>query len=526
MLKTYHKLSVIFSAGLLPFMLFSCTKDLDKQPTNGVTNITQYETVAGYKQELATVYGSLVYTPTSTGSNGFLRDYWDMQEYPTDEAISTWNDDGNVAIYHQLSWSADLPAVAYVYTDMLNTITLANSFIIESSDGNIAARGFSASDADSIRLYRAEARFLRAYAYSVLMDEYGNPPFPTDTTLAAGATPKQIMRGALFNYVESELKAIDTTLDAPATNEWGRADQAADWALLSRIYLNAQVYTGTARYSDAITYCSKIINSNKYTLMPHYSWLFLGDNDQDNTEFIFPIVYQNDNEVNWGGTNWLVLGPAGVPASVNGLSGSWSEFRFTQSIPELFPSDDTTVDKRAMFYTDGQTLVATTITDPTNGYSSYKFRNVNRDGSAINQDNTYGNIADIDFPVFRLAEIYLTYAESVLRGGTGGSVATALGYINQLRGRAYADDPASVSGNITQAQLTTDFILAEKGREMYWEAQRRTDLVRYNELTTATYLWDWKGGSLAGNAVDSKYNLFPLPTSDILANPNLKNTNY
>ncbi|GAB3351644.1 RagB/SusD family nutrient uptake outer membrane protein [Arachidicoccus ginsenosidivorans] len=526
MRKRSNKLSLFVLTGCLLTGLFSCTKDLDKQPTNGVTTAIQYETVAGYKQSLATIYGSLVYTPTSTGSNGFLRDYWNMQEYPTDEAVSTWNDDGNVAIYHQLSWSADLPAVAMVYTDMMNTITLANSFIIESADTKIEARGFDQAAADSVKEFRAEARFMRAYAYSVLMDTYGNPPFATDTTLAAGATPKQIDRKDLFNFIESELMDIAGKLPTPGTNEWGRADQGADWALLSRIYLNAKVYTGTARYTDAITYCNKIIESGQYALMSHYSWLFMGDNSQGNKEFILPIVYQNNNEVNWGGTNWLVLGPAGVTELINGLSGSWNEFRFTQSIPKLFPSFDTTIDKRALFYTEGQTLEATTITNQTNGFSSYKFRNINRDGSAITQNNTFGNIADIDFPIFRLPEIYLTYAESVLRGGSGGNVTTALGYINQLRGRAYANDPSSKEGNITAAALTTDFVLDEKAREMYWEAQRRTDLIRYDRLTTDTYLWDWKGGSLAGNAVSSKYNLFPIPTADLLANPNLKNTNY
>ncbi|WP_158639488.1 RagB/SusD family nutrient uptake outer membrane protein [Arachidicoccus ginsenosidivorans] len=220
MRKRSNKLSLFVLTGCLLTGLFSCTKDLDKQPTNGVTTAIQYETVAGYKQSLATIYGSLVYTPTSTGSNGFLRDYWNMQEYPTDEAVSTWNDDGNVAIYHQLSWSADLPAVAMVYTDMMNTITLANSFIIESADTKIEARGFDQAAADSVKEFRAEARFMRAYAYSVLMDTYGNPPFATDTTLAAGATPKQIDRKDLFNFIESELMDIAGKLPTPGTNEW------------------------------------------------------------------------------------------------------------------------------------------------------------------------------------------------------------------------------------------------------------------------------------------------------------------
>jgi len=167
-------------------------------------------------------------------------------------------------------------------------------------------------------------------------------------------------------------------------------------------------------------------------------------------------------------------------------------------------------------------LDVTSMATSTDGYSSYKYRNVKRDGSSILQNNKYNNLSDVDFPVFRLAEIYLIYAESVLRGGNGGSISTALGYINQLRGRAYANNPASTSGNISATDLTLNFILDERARELYWEAQRRTDLVRYNRLTTADYLWAWKGGALAGKSVDSKYNLFPIPTSDLLANPNLK----
>jgi starch-binding outer membrane protein, SusD/RagB family len=163
----------------------------------------------------------------------------------------------------------------------------------------------------------------------------------------------------------------------------------------------------------------------------------------------------------------------------------------------------------------------------TDGYSAFKYRNVDRNGFAITQNNQYGNLSDIDFPLFRLAEVYLTYAEAVLRGGTGGDAATALSYINKLRGRAYANNPASTLGNITAGDLTLSFILDERARELYWEAQRRTDLVRFDKLTTADYLWAWKGNALAGKAVDAKYNLFPIPTADLLANKNLiQNTNY
>jgi len=110
-----------------------------------------------------------------------------------------------------------------------------------------------------------------------------------------------------------------------------------------------------------------------------------------------------------------------------------------------------------------------------------------------------------------------------LRGGTGGDAATALGYINLMRQRAYGN----VTGNITAGQLNLQFILDERGRELYWEGHRRTDLIRYGLLTTSTYLWPWKGGVASGTGVDSKYNIFPIPAANRTANPKLtQNTGY
>jgi len=492
--------------------LSSCLDDLVKLPTNDITADKQFKSVEGYKQAMVSIFSNLAY-------GQFLRFYWGMQEYTTDEAVSTWNDDGGNAVFHQLAWSADAPSITYVYSTMLNTITYCNNFLNESTDEKIVARGFSTTDAAQIRQFRAEIRFLRAYNFWVLMDLYGNPPFPTEKSLGFSA-PEQIQRKDLFAFIETELKAIEPDLADARTNEWGRPDKAAAWALLSRMYLNGKVYTGNEYFTQAITYCKNIIAAG-YTLESQYSWLMLADNHLNTNEFILTINYNNTNQT-WNGTNFLVLGAASVPASINGLSGSWNTHRFTQQIPALFPTADTTVDKRAMFYTTGQKLNVADVSVSTDGYSSYKYRNLNRDGSTVIQNNSFNNLSDVDFPVFRLAEIYLTYAEAVLRGGTGGDLTTALSYINKLRGRAYANNPASTLGNITSGQLTVDFILNEKGREMYWEAQRRTDLVRHNKLTTADYLWAWKGNALAGTAVDDKFNLFPIPTSDLLANPNLE----
>jgi hypothetical protein len=497
---------LILTAGLS-----SCLDDLEKLPTNDITAEIQFNSVSGYKQSMVSIFSNLAY-------GQFLRHYWGMQEFTTDEAVSTWND-GGIYVYHQLSWSADVPAINFVYSTALNTITYCNNFINESADEKITQRGFNADEATQIRRLKAEVKFLRAYSFWILMDLYGNPPFPTEKSLGFSA-PMQIQRKDLFAFIESELKAIEPYLAEPRTNEWGRPDKAAAWALLSRLYLNGKVYTGEEYFTEAITYCKNIIAAG-YALEDQYSWLMLADNHLNKNEFIFTINFDNTNQT-WVGTNFLVLGPAGVPASINGLSGSWNTHRFTQQIPVLFPTADTTVDKRAMFYTVGQKLNVDDVTIRSDGYSSYKYRNINRDGSAVVQNNTFKNLSDVDFPVFRLAEIYLSYAEAVLRGGTGGELNLALSYINKLRGRAYANDPLSTMGNIPISQLNLDFILDEKAREMYWEAQRRTDLVRHNKLTTANYLWAWKGNTMEGRAVDEKYNLFPIPTADLLANPNLK----
>jgi SusD family/Outer membrane protein SusF_SusE len=170
-------------------------------------------------------------------------------------------------------------------------------------------------------------------------------------------------------------------------------------------------------------------------------------------------------------------------------------------------------DKRAMFYTNGQSLEIEDIAQFTDGYAVTKFSNRTSAG-AQGSDATF---ADTDFPLFRLAGTYLMYAEAVLRGGSGGDMGTALNYINQLRERAYG----GTSGNIIQSDLTLDFILDERAREFLWEAHRRTDLVRYGKFSESSYLWPWKGGVPEGMSTDSKYDIYPIPASDIGANPTL-----
>ncbi len=536
-MKKNH-LRIIAAVGILISAFASCSKKLDQTPTNDITAQNVFSTSKGYKEAFAKLYAAFALTGNAggtgnpdipsqiiadEGNSDFLRMYWNLQELTTDEAAWSWQNDAGIQGLHEMSWSAINPIIDGLYYRSFFQITLCNNFITQASDANLASRGISASDATDIRKYRAEARFLRAYQYWVLMDLFANPPFVTEKdVIGGGVIPKQIKRADLFAYIETELKAIDADLVGPKANEYGRADQAAAWALLARLYLNAQVYTGAARYTDAITYCNKIIGAG-YTLHPNYRELMLADNNLNTDEFIFTINYDATYTQNWGGTTFLVHGPAAIPAKISGTSGSWSGLRCTQNFVGLFPDNSGNTDQRAQFYTAGQNLIMNSMYVSTDGYSTDKFRNVTRSGGPATHADPAGNWSDVDFPLFRLAEIYLIYAEAVLWGGTGGDQTTALAYINNLRMRAYGDS----SGNINAVDLTLDFVLDERGRELYYEAFRRTDLIRFGKFTSNAYLWAWKGGIFSGTSVADKYNIYPIPATDLSSNTNLRqNTGY
>ena len=532
-----HIFSIIVLTGVITWVITSCTKKLDLLPTNDITADSVYSTPAGYKMGLSKVYAAFALTGNSggtgspdvppeiisdEGNSDFLRLYWNLQELTTDEASWTWQNDGGIRGLHEMSWSPINPIINGVYYRAFFQITLTNEFIRQCADDRLSARGITGADADNIRLYKAEARFIRAYQYWVLLDLFGNPPFVTENDAIASGLPKQIKRPELFTFLETELKELENILPDAKTAEYPRADRGAAWALLARLYLNAQVYTGSPKYTEAIAYCNKIIP--KYSLHNNYRELMLADNHLCSTnEFIFTIAYDAAYTRNWGGTTYLTHGPAAVPGSVSGTSGNWGGLRHTQQFVNKFSDPSGNTDKRAQFYTTGQNLAMSDLYTGTDGYSSTKYRNKTRSGAPAPHADLDGNWVDIDFPIFRLAEIYFIYAESVLRNGTGGDAATALNYMNLLRTRAYGN----TSGNITAGQLNLDYVLDERARELYYEAFRRTDLIRYGRFTTDTYLWAWKGGVVNGRSVDPKYNLFPLPATDLSSNPNLvQNTGY
>jgi starch-binding outer membrane protein, SusD/RagB family len=519
-LLTIASLLAIASTGLI-----SCSKDLNREPPNSITASTVFSNAANAKEALAKVYGAYALTGSAgsgssdlggidAGTSDFIRLLWDADELSTDEAVCAWGDPG-VPDFHDMDWTSGNVILLGLYARCMYQITVANSFIQQA-----AASKLSGQDATDLGYYVAEARFLRAFQYWEMMDLFANPPFVTDKDPIGTYVPKQISRADLFTYVESELKSLDSAnaMVAARQNEYARADQACVWALLARMYLNAQVYTGTARYTDAITYSSKVIAAG-YTLHPVYQDLFLADNNLNNPEQILSIAYDGISTQNYGGTTFIINGAIGgsmVPAQYGVPGGGWGGNRVTANIPNLFPDLTGKTDTRGQFYTNGQTEAIASIGTFTDGLATTKFQNVTSTGATPAGASEYVNT---DFPLFRLAEQYLIYAEAVVQGGSGGSMSQAVTYFNALRERAYGN----TNGDVTS--IAAQDILNERGRELYWECFRRTDLIRYGLFTSQSYLWPWKGGVSSGTGVSSNYNIFPLPSTDLSANLNLIQNN-
>jgi starch-binding outer membrane protein, SusD/RagB family len=533
------KKTIIYTVSLLLAMglLSSCFKDLDTVPLDKdeVTSAGLFENAESYTQFLAKVYAGLTLTGqqgpagmadidvADEGFSSYLRQLWVHQEIPTDEAVVAWGDPG-LPEYNYQAWTPSSDFAEMMYYRIFYQITLCNEFIREAQDEKLDERGFTADEKTRIQGYRSEARFLRALSYWHALDMFGSVPFVTEEDDLGAFLPEQITKANLFDYIETELTDIEDLLPAAGGNEYGRADQGAVWTLLAKLYLNAEVYIESNRYSDCISYCEKVIGAN-YELADNYQDNFLADN-YTSPEIIFGLPHDGISSKTYGGTTFIVH--AGIGGSMNdiceeqyGIKGGegWGGHRTTPEFVDKFPDVDGEIDSRAMFFTDGQNLEIENLDDFTDGYAIDKFRNV----IYTDTDTIPGSdliFVDIDFPMFRLADVYLMYAEAHLQGG-GGNAGLALDYINELRERAYGDD----SGNINAGEMDEeDFILNERARELYWEAHRRTDLIRFGKFTSSDYIWSWKGGVQGGAGTDAKYLLYPIPSAELNANPNLTPT--
>ena len=517
----------IILAVALMLVYTSCVNDLDVVPIDpdDQTTATLYDDPSAYEGILAKIYAGLVTTgqqgPAGQGDvagidegfSSYFRQYWYHQELTTEEAVMAWNDQ-TIKDFHWQTWGAGDIFIQGMYSRIYYQITLANEFLRETTDAKLSDRGVDPALTEEIRGFRSEARFLRALSYWHVLDLFGGgAPFVTEEDAIGAFLPMPTTNQDLFDYVEGELLAIETELPIPGGNEYGRVDQGAVWMLLGKLYLNAQVYIDTDRNSDVITQMDKVINAN-YALAPEYEHNFLADN-HTSPEIIFGAATDGTNSQSWGSTTFIVHAAIGgsMVDSDFGVSGAWGGTRTTSGLVNKFADPSGATDARAMFHTDGQTLEIEDVGVFGQGYAVTKWKNLDQSGNP-GSDLTH---VDVDFPVFRLADAYLMYAEAVLRGGNGGDATVAFNLVNALRERAYGD----TSGNILAGDLTLDFILDERARELYGECHRRTDLIRYGRFSETDYMWPWKGNSPEGASVAAYRDLFPIPSSDLAANPNL-----
>jgi starch-binding outer membrane protein, SusD/RagB family len=508
------------TAALLCFAALGCT-DPTVAPKSSVSSANVFNDPNSYRAFLAKIYGGLIVTGQrgpdgnpdiagiDEGFGEYLRLYWYLQEMPTDEAVIGWNDPGLPDLNTGL-WGADNSMVNAMYYRVFYQVMLANEFLRQSTDAKLDSRGqFDPTLRTNVHFYRAEARFLRALSYWHGIDLFGNIPLVTEDDPLGATPPKQAKRADIYAYAVSELNDIIGKLPPKGPSTYGRATPDATHLLLAKLYLNAGVYTGTPNYAGAATEAQAVISAG-YTLPTNFRSNFTADNNSS-PELIFVAAQDGRSTQTWGGMTFLIhAGCGGSMSAANyGIDYCWGGYRMKQQTYRRFAAGDT---RAAFFYTTGQTDSVSDRGDFTKGIAAPKFTNLKANGDTAQAKG----MVDTDFPIFRLADAYLIYAEANIRGG-GGTAANALTYLNAVRQRAYGNATANFA-----ALPPVDTILAERGRELLFEASRRTDLIRFGVFTGGTYVWAWKGGTPGGSSLPSFRDLYPLPANELIANPNLQ----
>lgn len=522
------KLRNIAFIGLFLLSVTSCLNDLDVRVSDDelFTSEQFYANPDSYKQFLAKIYAGLSVTgqQSATGQSDlgseadggpnegfsqYLRGYWQLQELTTDEAIIAWGESDNPTIrdLNFNTWNADNVFNEAFFARVFFQVGLVNEFLRETTDEKLASRNVSDELKGQIKTYRAEVRFLRALTYYHAIDIYGKMPFATEND-ELGSKPVMQSREFMFNYVIDELNAIEPILPAPRMNEYGRADKAAVWMLKSKLFINAKVYTGKDKSTEALAEVEKVIGSSYKIAQIPYANLFKADNNINGAqeEVIFPITFDGVRTRTYGGTTYLIHASCTNEVGTElGIDFGWQGFRARQEFMQSVGNSDPRVMKVA-----GSTDPAF-ISDYSKfeqGTKLIKFSNKKSTGG----NGSDANFADADFPLFRMADAYLMYAELAVVNGKG-SIGNALTYVNALRTRAGA--PV-----VTQTALNADFILSERARELYWEGYRRQDLIRFGKYLSG-YNWQWKGGSINGNTLSESKLLFPIPNKYLNLNSNL-----
>lgn len=536
------------AALLLTLGLSSCTKDLDVEPIDPSKD-TQVDAEKLFNKCYAEFVlegydlGSSELDLGDSGLSVLYRLMWNANELTTDEAICGWTDKG-IADFDYNTYTANNDCLYGFYWRLCLGVSLCNQYLKECADYN--------------ETMTAEVHFLRALYYYYLLDNYGNPSF---TETISSDNPVQISSAELYAWIVKDLEENMDKMLAPSVRKrgqanYGRADQSAAWMLLARLHLNAVKYCGQAHWDEAKTYAEKVINesgrsiwmgddTNFHTsadgMSSAYQMLFMADNDESGAmnEAVFSFVMDGATTASWGGSTFLFASTwdnhmvAIYPQTSN---QAWGGNRVRVDLLKKFISTDrldglddwsteTIVaaagDDRALFFGDnadgsGQVKDRKYTNDKlatfTEGFATTKYSSNRSDGAAVHDPSQTDN----DIFVMRLAEAYLIYAEAEARAaGSNNTLDKGTAYINELRTRA--------NNNVQKNSYTLDEVLDERSRELYFEGVRRTDLIRYGYFGGNTsYTWQWKGGVQAGGRFDEYRNIFPLPSTELGANVNLK----
>ena len=524
-------------------LLASCVNDLDTLPLNKTEPVSEYvygKDENAYLSGLGRLYFQFVTNDLTDlqqmdgGASEIIRAFWSVQETTTDEAKCSWENDAWVRALNTNTWSeTQNDAVYAVYVRTLQGIALVNEYLRQTAPERLEARGVSADLAGKIDSFRDEARFIRAYLYWMAIDCFGSVPFTTEKSPFGGAYfPQQASRADIFDFCVNELTYLmsdESDMPLPRSN-YPRADKGSAAGLLARMYLNSKVYTGVERWAEAKAVCEGIFGMG-YTLCPDYAALFRGDNGENlqaRGEMLWTVDYNAEKTQSYGGSSYILsatLASTDITdeSRPNGQRNGWAGLRvpyefvsryFDVSSQDYLTGAYDVADKRGeVFYIKGrQESMENALYSFMNGWSCLKFNNIpfGQTNESYLPQSALKSFADVDFPMIRLGEIYLIYAEACMHLGAEGM---ALPKLRELSSRAGVEPPQ---------QISQEFLVAERARELMWEAHRRTDLIRYGLFHTDAYRWPYKGGdSYAGQSFPEYKCIFPIPPTELATNDKL-----
>ena len=503
---------------LLPFTQ-SCT-DLEEEVFSDLTSDNFPTTEQQFIAALGATYTSLYFF-------GQHNSFFSLLEVSSDEICipqrgSDWFDGGMWLRVHRHTLNASEESVLNGWNALYGGINDCNR-VVDLFENLVLQGSVSQEDAAA---FIGEVKVLRALYYYWLMDGYGNIPIVTSFA-GADPNPPTVPRAQVFAFIEGELNENVPNLsrEKDATT-YGRFNYWAGRALQAKLYLNAAQYTGTARWDEALAACDDIINSGLYSLENNYFTNFNTDNSGSN-ENILVIPYDQNNATGfnlpqmtlhyssqatfelqqqpWNGYCTLQEFYESYE-DVDGRKGEWGnqQVRGNFHAGPQFASNGTTrlVDSSAEPNDpDGQPL---TFTPEVNQLEPGALRQA---GARVGKfEFALGATPDLsnDFPILRFSDILLMKAEILVRENK--MLEDALMAVNEVRRRAGGIDEWEMM------DLTLDNLLAERGREMFYEGWRRQDLIRFGKFTGT---W-WEKPASA-----PERQIFPIPQQAIGANPNL-----